>query len=96
MDLSNYSARNMINLTVKNEVITMVESILWCIGVSVVLVVCVGIPYIRGVSRHPNYRANNKHNYVIANLDKFKVKDVGSSADSQEIYLVSHERMGFH
>lgn len=74
----------------------MVESILWCIGVSVVLVVCVGIPYIRGVSQHPNYRANNKRNYVIANLDKFKVKDVGSSADSQEIYLVSHERMGFH
>lgn len=74
----------------------MLESILWCIGVSVVLVVFVGIPYIRGVSQRPNYRANNKRNYVIANLDKFKVKDVGSSADSKKIYLVSRERMGFH
>ena len=73
----------------------MVESILWCIGVAVVLVVCVGIPYIRGVSQRTNYRANNKRNYVIANLDKFGVKDVSSPADDKQIYLVSRERMGF-
>lgn len=73
----------------------MLESILWCIGVSVVLVVCVGIPYVKGVSQSPNYRANNKRNYVTANLDKFKVKDAGSSTDDNRIYLVSRERMGF-
>ena len=73
----------------------MVESILWCIGILIVLVVCVGIPYVKGVSQRPNYRANNKRDYVVANLDKFKVNDVGSSSDSKEIYLVTYERMGF-
>jgi len=73
----------------------MVESILWSVGISVVLGICVGIPYVRGVGQRPNHRATNKRDYVIANLDKFKVKDVGSSADSKKIYLVSRERMGF-
>ncbi len=78
-----------------NEVMNMIESVLWCIGVAVVLVVFVGIPYVKGVSQRQNYRANNKRDYVIANLDKFKVNDVGSSTDGKGIYLVSHERMGF-
>ena len=73
----------------------MLESILWCIGVSVVLVVCVGIPYVKGVSQRPSYRANNKRNYVTANLDKFKVKDASSPTDDNRIYLVSREQMGF-
>lgn len=73
----------------------MIEGILLCIGVSIVLVVFVGIPYVKGVSQLPNYRANNKRDYVVANLDKFKVNDVGSSMDDKEIYHISRERMGF-
>lgn len=73
----------------------MLESILWFIGVSVFLSVSVGIPYVKGVSQRHNYQANNKRDYVIANLDKFGVNDVGSSADDKQIYLVPHERMGF-
>lgn len=70
-------------------------SVLWYMGIVVFLMVCVGIPYIKGVSQSSNYPANNKYDYVISNLDKFKVNDVGSSLDGKKIYLVSQERMGF-
>lgn len=70
-------------------------NILWYIGIIVFLIVCVGIPYIKGVSQSRNYPANNKYDYVVLNFDKFKVNDVGSSLDGKKIYLVSQERMGF-
>lgn len=73
----------------------MIGNVLWCIVISAVLVLFVGIPYVKGVSQPTNNQANNKHDYVVANLDKFQVKDVGSSDDGKEIYLISHERMGF-
>ncbi len=73
----------------------MIEGILLCVGVSIAMVVFVGIPYVKGARQHSNHRANNKRDYVVANLDKFKVSDVCSSMDDKEIYLISRERMGF-
>lgn len=73
----------------------MLESILWCVGISVFLGVFIGVPYVKGVSQRPNNEVNNKRDYVVANLDKFGVKDGSSSADDKQVYLVSHERMGF-
>lgn len=73
----------------------MLESILWSIGISVFLGIFVGVPYVKGVSQRPSHQANNKRDYVVANLDKFGVKDVSSSARNKQVYLVSRERMGF-
>ena len=73
----------------------MIGNVLWCIVISAVLVLFVGIPYVKGVSQPASNRANNKRDYVVANLEKFQVKDAGTSADGKEIYLISHERMGF-
>lgn len=75
----------------------MLVNILICVVVSICIFVFIGIPYINGVSKHPagNVNLDRKREYVIANLQKFKVNNEGSSLDNNEIYLVGHKKMGF-
>lgn len=73
----------------------MLENILWSVGVSVFIAIFIGIPYVKGVNSRNNSRPTNKSEYVLANLDKFGINDNGASLKKRDIYLVSHERMGF-
>jgi hypothetical protein len=75
-------------------VIRMIESILWSVGISIALIVFVGIPYIKGVSQQSYYCPTNMQEYTLANLDQFGVKDSGKSLKRKDIYLVAQERMG--
>jgi hypothetical protein len=72
----------------------MLESILWSAGIAVFLGIFVGIPYVKGVEPKNNLQPTNKREYVLANLDKFGVKDHGTSLKKKNIYLVSRERIG--
>lgn len=65
------------------------------LAVIVFMVIFVGVPYIRGAKKKGPYDIANKRDYVMANLDKFKVNNEGSSMDENEIYLLSREKMGF-
>lgn len=64
-------------------------------GLVAVILMVIGVPYVL-VARYqkPCYNIQSKRDYVIANLEKFKVNNEGSSLDEKEIYLVSHDRLG--
>ena len=75
----------------------MLVSILTCVVVAIILIVFVGIPYIKGVSNRPvgNTNLQGKRAQVVSNLQKFTVKNEGTSLDQNEIYLVEREKIGF-
>lgn len=75
----------------------MLVSILICVGVAAILILFVGIPYIKGVSSRPlgNTNLQGKRAYVVSNLQKFTVKNEGTSLDQSEIFLVEREKIGF-
>lgn len=75
----------------------MITSILISVSISVVAGLTIGIPYIRGVSERAsdNRSLQEKRAYVMANLQKFKVNNEGTSMDNNNIYLVEREKMGF-
>lgn len=75
----------------------MLTSILISVSISVIAGLAIGIPYISGVNERAsdNRSLQEKRAYVIANLQKFKVNNEGTSMDNNNIYLVEREKMGF-
>ena len=66
----------------------------WSVAIFVAIIV-LGIPYIIGSMPTKNhYTRNNKRDYVIQNLDKFRIKDKGSSLKKKNVYLVSRDELG--
>lgn len=69
--------------------------LIYIIGIVVAIFVFVGIPYVWSSCRQKrSCNIENRRDYVIANLEKFKVNNEGTSLDEKEIYLVSHKRLG--
>lgn len=66
----------------------------WSVAIFVVII-GLGIPYIIGSMPPKNhYTTKNKRDYVIANLDKFRLNENGSSLKKKDVYLVSRDELG--